>query len=136
MGAVCDVYDAVTSNRPYKAGWDPAQALAQMATWKGHFDETIFQSFVKSVGIYPVGSLVRMRSGRLAVVLEQNSGALTKPRVKLFFSTKAGLPLKPQVMDLAGSHVTDQIEAREPPEKWNFPYLTELWDGEAALQQA
>jgi putative nucleotidyltransferase with HDIG domain len=120
MGAVCDVYDAVTSNRPYKAGWDPAQALAQMATWKGHFDETIFQSFVKSVGIYPVGSLVRMRSGRLAVVLEQNSGALTKP----------------QVMDLAGSHVTDQIEAREPPEKWNFPYLTELWDGEAALQQA
>ena len=136
MGAVCDVYDAVTSNRPYKAGWDPAHALAQMASWKGHFDETIFQSFVKSVGIYPVGSLVRMRSGRLAVVLEQNPSALTKPRVKLFFSTKAGLPLKPQVMDLGASHVTDQIEAREPPEKWNFPYLTELWDGEAALKQA
>jgi HD-GYP domain-containing protein (c-di-GMP phosphodiesterase class II) len=136
MGAVCDVYDAVTSNRPYKAGWDPAQALAQMASWKGHFDETVFQSFVKSVGIYPVGSLVRMRSGRLAVVLEQNVGALTKPRVKLFFSTKAGLPLKPQVLDLAASQVTDQIEAREPPEKWNFPYLTELWDGEAALKQA
>ena len=136
MGAVCDVYDAVTSNRPYKAGWDPAQALAQMASWKGHFDETVFQSFVKSVGIYPVGSLVRMRSGRLAVVIEQNPEALTKPRVKLFFSTKAGLPLKPQVLDLTGSQVTDQIEAREPPEKWNFPYLTELWDGEAALQQA
>jgi len=107
MGAVCDVYDAVTSNRPYKAGWDPAHALAQMASWKGHFDETIFQSFVKSVGIYPVGSLVRMRSGRLAVVLEQNPSALTKPRVKLFFSTKAGLPLKPQVMDLGAAHVTD-----------------------------
>jgi putative nucleotidyltransferase with HDIG domain len=136
MGAVCDVYDAVTSDRPYKAGWDPAQALAQMATWKGHFDTTIFQSFVKSIGIYPTGSLVRMRSGRLAVVLDQNPSALTKPRVKLFFSTKAGLPLKPQILDLASPHAVDRIEAREPPENWNFPYLTELWDGDAALKQA
>jgi putative nucleotidyltransferase with HDIG domain len=136
MGAVCDVYDAVTSNRPYKAGWDPAQSLSQMATWKGHFDTTVFQSFVRSVGIYPTGSLVRMRSTRLAVVLEQNAAALTKPRVKLFFSTKAGLPLEHQILDLASPHVTDQIEARESPENWNFPYLTELWDGDAALRQA
>jgi putative nucleotidyltransferase with HDIG domain len=136
MGAVCDVYDAVTSDRPYKAGWDPAHSLSQMATWKGHFDTTVFQSFVKSVGIYPTGSLVRMRSGRLAVVLEQNTAALTKPRVKIFFSTKAGLPLEHQVLDLSAAHTTDQIEAREPPENWNFPYLTELWDGASALKQA
>ncbi|MGH8323543.1 MAG: HD-GYP domain-containing protein, partial [Steroidobacteraceae bacterium] len=32
MGAVCDVYDAVTSDRPYKSAWDPAEALSQMAT--------------------------------------------------------------------------------------------------------
>ena len=136
MGAVCDVYDAVTSDRPYKAGWDPAHALAQMATWKGHFDTTVFQTFVKSVGIYPTGSLVRMRSGRLAVVLEQNPVALTKPRVKIFFSTKAGLPLERQVLDLASVNVADQIEARESPENWNFPYLNELWDGDSALKQA
>jgi putative nucleotidyltransferase with HDIG domain len=136
MGAVCDVYDAVTSDRPYKAGWDPAHSLSQMATWKGHFDTTVFQSFVKSVGIYPTGSLVRMRSGRLAVVLEQNSATLTKPRVKIFFSTKAGLPLEPQVLDLSAAHVTDQIESRESPENWNFPYLTELWDADSALKQA
>ena len=59
MGAVCDVYDAVTSNRPYKAGWDPAESIKRMAEWKGHFDPTVFQAFVKSLGIYPVGSLVR-----------------------------------------------------------------------------
>jgi HD-GYP domain-containing protein (c-di-GMP phosphodiesterase class II) len=89
MGAICDVYDAITSERPYKGGWDPAHALSQMASWNGHFDPALFQSFVRSVGIYPTGSLVRMRSGRLAVVLDQNPTALTKPRVKLFFSTKA-----------------------------------------------
>ena len=136
MSAVCDVYDAVTSDRPYKGGWDPAHALSQMATWNGHFDASIFQSFVRSVGIYPTGSLVRMRSGRLAVVLDQNSTALTKPRVKLFFSTNSHLPFKPQIIDLASPHVTDQIAAREPAENWNFPYLTELWDGDSALKQA
>jgi putative nucleotidyltransferase with HDIG domain len=136
MAAVCDVYDAVTSDRPYKGGWDPAHALSQMATWHGHFDTSVFQSFVRSVGIYPTGSLVRMRSGRLAVVLDQNSTALTKPRVKLFFSTKSHLPIEPQILDLAAPHVTDQIAAREPPENWNFPYLTELWDGDSALKQA
>jgi len=136
MGAVCDVYDAVTSDRPYKSGWDPAHALSQMATWKGHFDTMVFQSFVKSIGIYPTGSLVKMRSGRLAVVLEQNAAALTRPRVKIFFSTKAGLPLEPQVLDLTSPGVIDQIESRENPENWNFPYLNELWDGDSALKQA
>ena len=136
MGAVCDVYDAVTSDRPYKAGWDPAHALSQMATWKGHFDSMVFQSFVKSVGIYPTGSLVKMRSGRLAVVLEQNPATLTKPRVKIFFSTKAGLPLEPQVLDLSSAQVLDQIESREAPENWNFPYLNELWGADAALKSA
>jgi HD-GYP domain-containing protein (c-di-GMP phosphodiesterase class II) len=70
MGAVCDVYDAVTSNRPYKAGWCPAESIKRMAEWKGHFDPAVFQAFVKSLGIYPIGSLVRLESGKLGVVTE------------------------------------------------------------------
>lgn len=73
MGAVCDVYDAITSDRPYKKGWDPAESIRRMAEWsKGHFDEAVFQAFVKSVGIYPTGSLVRLESGRIGVVTEQH----------------------------------------------------------------
>jgi len=134
MGAICDVYDAVTSDRPYKDGWDPAYALAQMASWKGHFDAALFQSFVKSVGIYPTGSLVRMSSGLLAVVIEQNPAALTKPQVKTFFSTKAGLPLTPKILDLANPRCRDQIEARESPENWQFTHLNELWAGPLATR--
>ncbi|HEX9172964.1 MAG TPA: HD-GYP domain-containing protein, partial [Telluria sp.] len=64
MGAVCDVYDAVTSNRPYKQGWCPAESMRKMAEWShGHFDPVVFQAFVKTVGIYPVGTLVRLESG-------------------------------------------------------------------------
>ncbi len=128
MGAICDVYDAVTSNRPYKAGWDPAYAITQMASWKGHFDSAIFKSFIRCIGIYPTGSLVRMKSGKLAVVVEQNSEALTKPRVKTFFSTRTGEPLRPEMVDLAADS-RDQIEAPEPPEKWKFAYVNDLWIG-------
>jgi len=130
MGAVCDVYDAITSNRPYKAGWDPAESLRKMAEWsKGHFDWTVFQAFVKSLGIYPVGSLVRLSSGRLGVVVEQTGKALTGPTVKIFFSTTSNMRIPPQVVDLSRPGVTEKIASREDPEKWKFSDLDELWSG-------
>jgi len=131
MGAVCDVYDAITSNRPYKAGWDPAESLRQMAEWaKGHFDEAIFQAFVKSLGIYPIGSFVRLESGRLGVVLEQNEKSLLKPRIKVFFSTKSQAYIKPEIVDLARS--PDKIAGRDDPVKWGIKNVDMYWAGDAA----
>ncbi|MBE0510252.1 MAG: HD-GYP domain-containing protein [Chromatiales bacterium] len=130
MGAVCDVYDAITSNRPYKAGWDPAESIRKMAEWaEGHFDPIVFQAFVKSLGIYPIGSLVRLESGKLAVVMEQSKDSLLKPRVKVFYSTKSRARLAPKIIDLAAAHCKDSITGREDPAEWNFPDLTELWSG-------
>lgn len=127
MSAVCDVYDAITSDRPYKAGWDPAESVARMASWQGHFDAAVLQTFIKTIGIYPTGSLVRMASGKLGVVVEQNPKKLTTPKVKLFFSTKSGMPLLPKLVDLQESHCRDKIVAREPPGNWSFQYLNDLW---------
>jgi putative nucleotidyltransferase with HDIG domain len=130
MGAVCDVYDAITSNRPYKAGWDPAESLRKMAEWaEGHFDQRVFQAFVKSLGIYPIGSLVRLTSGRIGVVVEQTSKSLTTPRVKVFYSTKSGLRVPPEVVDLSLPACVEKIAAREDPGLWNFRDLNELWSG-------
>jgi HD-GYP domain-containing protein (c-di-GMP phosphodiesterase class II) len=130
MGAVCDVYDAITSNRPYKPGWDPAESLRRMAEWaKGHFDIQVFQAFVKSLGIYPIGSLVQLSSGRLGVVVEQTGKSLTTPTVKVFFSTKSNMRIIPELIDLARPGVTDKIVSREDPAKWRFPDLNELWSG-------
>ena len=136
MGAICDVYDAITSNRPYKRGWDPAESVARMASWKGHFDPVLFGAFVKSLGIYPVGSIVRMESGRLAVVVEQNAGALVAPMVKVFFSTKSDLPITPKLLDLASPSCNDRIVGREVDADQRFPNVAELWADPAALRRA
>lgn len=72
MGALCDVYDAVTSDRAYKPAWSPTESVAKMRDWAGHFDPEMFEMFVKSVGIYPTGALVRLKSGRVAMVTGEN----------------------------------------------------------------
>ncbi|WP_317201919.1 HD-GYP domain-containing protein [Janthinobacterium sp.] len=134
MGAVCDVYDAITSNRPYKAGWDPAESVAQMISWKGHFDQKILSAFIKTLGIYPSGALVKMKTGRLGVVIEQHPSMLTKPVVKVFFSTTSGTYIPVERIDLASVQARDSIVGRESRDKWNFTQIDELWAGDFALQ--
>ncbi|MEH0167573.1 HD-GYP domain-containing protein [Roseateles microcysteis] len=125
MGAVCDVYDAITSNRPYKSAWDAAGSLQRMAQWQGHFDPRIFQAFVKCVGIYPVGTLVKLHSGRLGVVVDQHAANLVAPTVKVFFSTKSQMPIPVELLDLSSSN--DRIVGREVPADWGFKNLDEFW---------
>jgi HD-GYP domain-containing protein (c-di-GMP phosphodiesterase class II) len=128
MGAVCDVYDAVTSNRPYKAGWDPAESIKRMAEWKGHFDPVVFQAFVKSLGIYPIGSFVRLESGKLGVVVEQGEQSLLKPKVRVFFSTRSQAYIKPETIDLARS--PEKIAGREDAAKWGIKDIDRYWIGD------
>ncbi len=119
MGAVCDVYDAVTSIRCYKQAWEPAEALRKMASWqKGHFDEKIFQAFVKTVGIYPTGTLVKLRSNRLAIVTDQSDSSLLLPVVKVFFSTSANTWIKQEMLDLSRSQ--DSVLSVEESATWKI----------------
>jgi putative nucleotidyltransferase with HDIG domain len=132
MGAICDVYDAITSNRPYKSGWDPAESLKKMAEWSaGHFDPVVFKAFVKSLGIYPIGSLVRLSSGRLAVVVDQTPKSPTQPIVKAFYSTRSNLRIRPELIDLAKSAARERIVDFEDPAVWKFHDLDQLWLGPA-----
>lgn len=135
MGAICDVYDAITSNRPYKSGWDPAESIARMASWKGHFDPFIFQAFVRSLGIYPTGSLVRLQSQHLAIVVEQNPHSLLAPKVKIFYSLRSKEPVPPRPVDLGREDCKDRIVGREPAQAWSALNLDALWAGDTLPQR-
>jgi len=127
MGAVCDVYDAITSNRPYKAGWEPGLSLKRMAQWKNHFDPDVFKAFVKSVGIYPIGTVVKLKSDHLGVVIDQTAKSLLKPMVKVFFLIKTKEIIEPFVINLSDESVDDKIIGQEEPAVWGFKDISQYW---------
>jgi hypothetical protein len=106
-----------------------------MAGWKGHFDPTLFGAFVQSLGIYPTGSVVRLESDRLAVVVEQHAGSLVTPVVKVFYSMRTEMPIMPARLDLARAGCNDRIVGREAGAAARFPHLNELWTDDAVRMQ-
>lgn len=126
MTSICDVYDAVTSDRPYKRGWDPAYALQKMATWQGHFDPRLFRAFVRTIGIYPIGALVRLSSGHLAVVVDGARHSLTEPCVRVFYDIEPRVHVDPYVLDLADAATSVRILAKEDPTQWPVANLGRL----------
>jgi len=121
MASIVDVYDAITSVRVYHSAIEPVTALQRIYEWGGkHFDETLVHSFIKGVGIYPVGSLVHMDSGRLAIVVRQGVESLLKPIVRVVFDTKAMQKLSPRDINLAAPSCQDHISGYEIPENWGI----------------
>ncbi|HEX8978911.1 MAG TPA: HD-GYP domain-containing protein [Parasulfuritortus sp.] len=124
MGAIVDVYDAITSNRVYHKGMEPTEALGKLLEWsKFHFDPELVRLFIKSVGIYPTGSLVRLDSGRLGVVLEQHPEKLMNPVVRAFYHAGKRHYLEPETIDLAQRNCQDKVIGHESFEAWNIDPL-------------
>ncbi|WP_199102951.1 HD-GYP domain-containing protein [Aquitalea sp. ASV11] len=124
MAAIVDVYDALTSDRCYHKGMSPTDALRKIFEWsKFHFNPVLVQAFMRCIGIYPIGTLVRLESGKLGVVIEQNDNNLVSPKVKVFFSTKSNTYIPPEVVDLSrsmGAGGGDKIVSHESPTKWRI----------------
>lgn len=122
MSSICDVYDAITSQRPYKRPWSPSEALSRMRSWSGHFDTELLDRFIESIGIHPVGGLVRLRSSRLAIVIEGNDRDPTQPRVRVFYDIPAQRFIAPG--DLFATIEVDPIHRAECGQRW----FGERWD--------
>ena len=127
MAAICDVYDAITSNRVYHKGLVPHEALRKIFEWsKFHFNPTLVQAFLRTIGIYPVCTLVLLESGRIGVVTEQSESNLLLPELKVFFDTRKQTYLEPELVDLSksfGHGGGDKIVGHETPEKWGIDPL-------------
>ena len=105
MGAVCDVYDAVTSARSYKSAWSPGEALEWMRGTEGHFDRAVMNAFAKTVGAFPSGSLVRLAGDRLGVVLDAGQGDPLDPPVMVFMDANSKRALPPLRIERAGRSI-------------------------------
>lgn len=104
MIAIVDTYDAITADRCYKAGMPSKKALQiLMQDTPDKYDEGLVNQFVKCIGLYPVGSLVRLDNEKIAMVLKQHPVQAAKPVVKVFYSIRGSHYLSPHELDLAAS---------------------------------
>ena len=99
---IADVYDAVTTLRSYQRPFHPREAIKIMEELVGKvIDPVYFQEFVRMLGIYPIGSLVRLDTGEIGLVIENNAQAPLSPKVRIIFD-QSGKKLKELIeIDLA-----------------------------------
>jgi len=81
MVSIVDVYDAITSARPYKDGSPAFDALRILFSERDkHFDKELTEAFIRMVGIYPPGTLVEMTNGEIGIVVSANPDSRLRPR--------------------------------------------------------
>lgn len=124
MISIVDVYDALTADRVYKPGMVPVKALKLMRGLAGeHFDESLLIKFIGLMGIHPVGSLVKLESGKVGMVVETNRLEPLKPIVKVFYNTKTHTHVAPYDLDLSDRYCQDCIEKSIKPEEYRLDLL-------------
>ncbi|KPK02271.1 MAG: phosphodiesterase [Nitrospira bacterium SG8_35_4] len=120
MAAIVDVYDAMTADRCYQKKFVPSDVLKRLYEWsKHHFNRDLVQRFIRCVGIYPIGTLVRLESGMLGVIIHHSERSLLEPVVRVVFNPARETLVMPYDLDLS-NHGGDRIKGYESPEKWDI----------------
>ncbi|MFQ5755416.1 MAG: HD-GYP domain-containing protein [Acidiferrobacterales bacterium] len=84
IGAIVDVYDAITSDRVYQRGISPLDALKKMYEWRTRdFPPMLVEQFIQCIGIFPIGSVVMLNTKEIGVVRTMNRAQRLKPQVVL-----------------------------------------------------
>jgi len=109
MAAICDAYDLLATGGDGQPGLDPAEALRQMKRDTGAFDPDLLAVFETTIGIWPTGSVVELRSGRLAVVIDQNRDAPDRPLIAVFFAPASRERIADVWIDLNTCYGADAI---------------------------
>lgn len=123
MITIVDAYDAMTADRCYKNGMPANHALKILLKHAGtHFDEFLVKQFVKCIGVHPVGSLVRTRSDKVAIVMSLNGEHPLSPVIKIFYSLRSNHFLTPKDVDLSDKHVEEEISSSVKPDDFKINY--------------
>jgi len=101
--SIVDVYDALTSERPYRNAYLPHQAVEMLFSWGGEaFEMTILTVFLSMIAAYPLGFQVLLSNGESGLVIGNNPGCSLRPIVRVLYSGEDLAPHpKPYDLDLA-----------------------------------
>jgi cyclic di-GMP phosphodiesterase len=121
MIAIVDSYDAMTAERVYKAGMSPIKAFKILVSdAPNSYDETLVDKFVQCLGLYPVGTLVKLTSGKLGLISQLNKSRPLHPFVKVFYNTRLNQAIPIVELNLSESKHKDQIESCIKPEEFKI----------------
>lgn len=124
MIAIVDSYDAITANRVYKDGFTSTHAFKILREASGvSYDTELVAHFIRAIGVFPVGTLVRLKSQRLGIVIQSGDSDPLKPVVKVFYHSKFRQQVPVTDIDLAAPRCDDEIEAAVKPEQFKLDLL-------------
>ncbi|OKY25050.1 HD-GYP domain-containing protein [Thalassotalea sp. PP2-459] len=124
MIAIVDSYDAMTCERPYKSAVSPISAFKTLvAEAPTKYDEELVEKFIQCLGVYPVGTLVKLNSGKLGLISQLNKSKPLRPFVKVFYNTRLNQAISIEEIDLSKSKYKDQIDCCIKPEDFNINLL-------------
>ncbi|MDH5631655.1 MAG: HD-GYP domain-containing protein [Gammaproteobacteria bacterium] len=102
IGAIVDVYDAVTSERTYGDPMSAEEALKKMYEWRDKdFNGELIEEFIRCMGIFPIGSLVELSTGAIGVVVTINRSRRLKPKVALVLTANKTPLTHRSIIDLS-----------------------------------
>jgi len=121
MIAIADCYDAMTAERVYKAGMHPIKAFKILISESPNaFDKTLVEQFIQCLGIYPVGTLVKLNSGKIGLISKLNKNKPLQPFVRVFYNIRLKQAISMEEVDLSKPKYNDQIESCVKPEEFNL----------------
>ena len=124
MIAIVDSYDAMTAERIYKAGMHPIKAFKiLMKEVDNGYDTALVEQFVNCMGLYPVGTLVKLTSGKLGLISRLNKAQALQPFVRVFYNTRLNQAIAMEEIDLSQSKHKDQIDCCIKPQDFNINLL-------------
>ena len=113
IAAIADVYDALTSERVYKKAISSNNAMMIIISESGkHFNPELVTLFQKTVGIYPIGSFVKLNNGYIARVIDQNEG-IVRPVIQVMFDDtgkKLGDQVVINLMDSKDLYIVESFQ--------------------------
>ena len=124
MIAIVDSYDAMTAERVYKVGMHPIKAFKiLMKDAPDSYDNTLVEQFVNCLGIYPIGTLVKLTSGKLGLISRLNKSQPLLPFVRVFYNTRLNQAIAMEELDLSQTKHKDQIDCCIKPGEFNINLL-------------